>query len=101
MTEDTKRAIEIIKPICNELGISIRADQSLLYLDEQPIGIGCNSTYATMMEALGYIFLTKYPRFRYGAQVDRELAADIKRYWISRAALQKIRQEEGGGQGLT
>ena len=94
MTEDTKRAIEIIKPIADELNIPVDADKSLLYIRDQVIGIGCNSTYATVMEALGYIFLTEYPRFRYGTVVDGPLAENIRRYWISRAALKKMRETE-------
>jgi len=92
MTEDTKRALEVIKPLCEFLGISIGADEGLLYMNGQAIGIGCNSTYATVMEALGYIFLVKYPDFRYGACIVGELREDIKRYWISKPALNKLRK---------
>lgn len=96
MTEDTKRAIEIIKPIADELNIPVDADESLLYIGDQAIGIGWNSTYATVMEALGYIFLTEYPRFRYGTVVDGSLAKNIRRYWISKAALKKMREGKEG-----
>lgn len=90
MTEDTKRAIEILKPICELLSIRLAADDSLLYLKDQAIGIRCNSTYATVMEAIGYIFLTEFPRFRYGAVPDSQLIEDVKRYWIGKAALNKL-----------
>ena len=73
MTEDTKRALEIIKPLADELNISVDADRSLLYMNGQAIGIGCNSTLATVMEALGYIFLEKYP---YKGRHDGELEAE-------------------------
>ena len=92
MTEDTKRAIEILKPICDLLGIRLDADSGLLYLKDQAIGIGCNSTYATVMEAIGYIFLTEFPKFRYGAVPDKQLTEDVKRYWISKAALNKLKK---------
>ena len=92
MTEDTKRALEVIKPMCEFLGISIGADKSLLYMNGQAIGIGCNSTYATVMEALGYMFLKEYPKFRYGAVIDGDIQEDIKRYWISKPALNKLKK---------
>lgn len=41
MTEDTKRAIEIIKPIADELNIPVDADESLLYSGDQVIGMVC------------------------------------------------------------
>ena len=61
MTKDTKQAIEIIKPLADELNITIKADDEYLYMNSQPIRIECNSTYATLMEAIGYIFLQFYP----------------------------------------
>ena len=92
MTEDTKRAIEIVRPICDLLGVRLNADSGLLYMRDQAIGIGCNSTYATVMEAIGYIFLTEFPKFRYGAVLDSELTEDVKRYWIGTAALNKLKR---------
>lgn len=92
MTEDTKRALEILQPICDLLGISLAADKGLLYMRDQAIGIGCNSTYATVMEAIGYIFQTEYPRFRQGAVTGRDLEEDIKRYWLSRPAMEKLKK---------
>ena len=38
MTEDTKKAMEIIKPLADELNITVKADNRILYIDE--IGIG-------------------------------------------------------------
>ena len=91
MTEDTKRALAIIEPMAKELGITVKADESILYMNGQPIGIGCNSTLATTMEALGYMFLEKYPKWRC-TDISEELTEDITRYWISAAALRKILQ---------
>lgn len=91
MTEDTRRALEIIKPMAKELNIDVRADESILYMNGQPIGIGCNSTLATTMEALGYMFLEKYPKWRC-TDISEDLKEDITRYWISAAALKKILQ---------
>ena len=91
-TEDTKQAIEILRPICNLLGITLFADAGLLYIGEDAIGIGCNSTYATVMEAVGYIFLKEFPKFRYGVVLDKDLTEDIKRYWVGKAALNKLKR---------
>ena len=92
MTKDTVIALQALVPICRELNIHIEADDKLLYMDDQPIGIACNSTYATIMEALGYIFLERYPRFRYDTKIGPGLEKTIKRYWISPEALKKLRE---------
>ena len=81
MTEEAKQAVEILAPICKELHIDIKADGNRLYLNGQGIGIACNSTYATVMEGLGYIFLKKYPQFRMVA-VTQSLQKAIKRHWV-------------------
>lgn len=91
MTEDTRRALEIIQPMAKELKIKVTADESIMYMNGQPIGIGCNSTLATTMEALGYMFLEKYPKWRC-TEISKDLKEDITRYWISAAALKKIMQ---------
>ncbi len=64
MTEDTRRALEIIRPLAEELGYKVDADTQYLTIGPVQIGIGCNSTYATIMEALGTLFLLEYPSFR-------------------------------------
>ena len=95
MTNDTRIALEKIQPIAYELNIDVRADGSFLYCDGQPIGIGCNSTYATINEFLGYAFLRmcqREYRFKDGMAEAKELQEAIKRYWISKAALEKIRK---------
>ena len=91
MTRDTMKAVQILEPICKELFISIDADDSLLYLNEQPIGIACNSTGATIMEALAYIFMERYPRFRPSAKISSALERDIKRYWVDPQTVEKMR----------
>ena len=83
MTDDTKRAVEALKPLMRELKIEISADKYHLYLNDQAIGIDCNSTWATIMEAIGYVFQTQYVkdfrRLKEGTKKD--LAVNIKRYW--------------------
>ena len=93
MTDDTRRALQIIEPICSELCISVDADKSKLYIEDDVIGIACNSTYATVMEALGWIFLKQYPRFRHVLIPDM-LRKDITRYVISQEQLSKLEQVE-------
>ena len=89
MTDDTTRALDAIRPIAEQLNIKIDADDKFLYLNDQAIGIACNSTYATIMEAIGYIFFEQYPRFR-SIYLTDVLKDDIRRYWISRDVLRKI-----------
>lgn len=93
MTEDTKRALEAIRPIAEILNIKVDAYKNTLIMGDDAIGIACNSTYATVMEALGYMFLKEYPRFRYAALIPMELEEDIKRYWVSREALARFMEE--------
>ena len=94
MTEDTKRALEIIKPIADELNIEVTADEKLMYLNGQAIGIGCNSTYATVMEFIGYVFATKYDdAFRYINLTNEQLYA-IHRFWFTKSQLKKLMGDE-------
>lgn len=46
ITPDIERAVELLKPICDELGWSLEADGSVMTIDGQKIGVSCNSTYA-------------------------------------------------------
>ena len=69
MTDDTRRALEIIKPFADEFCYEVTADKDKLYIKrynyDAEIGISCNSTWATVMEFLGYLFMTQYTeRFR-------------------------------------
>lgn len=93
MTNDTKRALEIIEPMAKELNIEVYADDRLLYCNGQAIGISCNSTYATINEFLGYAFLRmcdREYRFRDSIEEAQMLLEDIKRYWVSDAVLKKM-----------
>ena len=90
MTNDTKRAIEAIAPIAKELNISIDADNDFLYCNGQAIGIGCNSTYATILEFLAYCMVWMSKReYRYKNLPD-EFAAALKRYWFSKEQIEKM-----------
>lgn len=60
MTADTERAMAVIKPLADELKYNVDADENLLYVNGIGIGIACNSTYATVMEFIGYIFLVEF-----------------------------------------
>ena len=93
MTNDTKRALEIIEPMAKELNIEVSADDRLLYCNGQAIGISCNSTYATINEFLGYAFLRMCQReYRFRDSLDDALwlQEDIRRYWVSDAVLKKM-----------
>ena len=84
MTEDTKKALEILKPICDLLRMEIDADENIMTIDGQKVGISCNSTYATVMEGIGYLFLIAYAnRFREHYLSDETKEA-IKRYWLKK-----------------
>ena len=80
MTEDTRRALEIIKPIAELYSIRINADDKYLYLNENRIGISCNSTWATVNEFVGFLFEVYDNLFR---QIDltEEQKHRIERYW--------------------
>ena len=90
MTEDTRRALEIMKPLSDELKIQVRADENYLYLNGQAIGISCNSTYATIMEFVGYlIFMWAKDMCE---PVSGAMARRIKRYWFTDAQLEQIKK---------
>ena len=82
MTEDTRRALEIIKPIADELGITVSADENWLFCEYhgmlQPIAITFNSTYATLKMFIGY--LASYLVYRQGIEWN-ELETYVKQYW--------------------
>lgn len=91
MTEDTKRALEIMQPVAEELNIKVEANGKILKMDGQAIGIACNSTWATLMEMIGWIFLERYCRGFREIDIDRnELNETIKRYWISPEVLRSL-----------
>lgn len=95
MTEDTKRALEAIAPLAKELRIEVSADNSFLYCNGQAIGIGCNSTYATVKEFIGYVFATVYKHDVFdlhGEKLPQNVMARVKRYWFTAEQL-KLFQE--------
>lgn len=91
MTDDTKRALEIIKPMADELNIKVDADDRLLYCNGQAIGIGCNSTYATVMEFIGYVLVKEYSKWH---RLDKSLIDNAKRFWVSKEMLKKLQGEK-------
>lgn len=95
MTNDTRIAIEKIRPLAYELDITVDADGSFLYCDGQAIGIGCNSTYATINEFLGYAFLKmckREYRFKEGAEMADELIEAVKRYWFTKDQYEQVKR---------
>ena len=80
MTEDTKKALEIIEPLANELGFVVSATENLLFMNNQPIRITYNSTSATLYEMIGWMFWEKWLQHR-PVREDATLEETIKRYW--------------------
>lgn len=90
MTEDTRRALEIIKPLADELQLSVKANDKFLYVEDIIIGISCNSTWATIMEFIGYVILTKYSEKFRRLDLKPQTRENIKRYWFTREQLEKM-----------
>ncbi len=89
MTEDTKMALERIRPIAEALGVSISADDKFLYLNNQAIGISCNSVFATIKEFIGYM-IVKYSKDYRNLNLTEEQLSVIQRYWYSEEEVSKI-----------
>ena len=89
MTEDTKRALDAIRPIAEVLSIEVSARDNFLYCDGQAIGIACNSTYATVNEFIGYAMIRMCER-EYRFKMDKKLEKCIKLYWFSDAQLKQM-----------
>ena len=95
MTEDTKRALKIMEPIASVLEIDVDAYGNILFLDSQAIGIGLNSTYDTVMEMIGWIFLERYCKGWCPVEISKEeIDNTIKRHWVSKALLEKLIRQE-------
>lgn len=96
MSNDTERALEIIKPMADVLGgLIVKADDDFLYIEDIAIGISCNSTWATLMEFIGYVVATKYSdKFRRIDLKPKQLE-QIKRYWFTRDLLAKMNKTKG------
>ena len=85
MTGDTERALAAIRPIAEILGIEVSADFHFLYCDGQPIGIVCNSAYATVKEFIGYAMLWLADHeYRFDTACGSELREAVQRYWVDR-----------------
>ena len=84
MTEDTRRALEIIKPMAKEFNIKVDADDKLMYINDpylgrHAIGICFNSTYATLKEFIG-VMIYRFSRDR-SLDLTEEQNKTIQRYW--------------------
>ena len=84
MTKDTMRALEIIRPIADELRIKVDADDTNMYVNDpylgrKSIGITYNSTYATLKEFIGVLIL-RYDGDR-NLRLTPEQQKIIGRYW--------------------
>ena len=96
MTEDTKRALEVIAPLAKELHIQVDADNSFLYCNGQAIGIGCNSAYATIKEFIGYVFATVYKHDvfdMHGENIPLKVMQRVKSYWFTDDQLAMFKRE--------
>jgi len=95
MTDDTKQALEAIEPIAKALNIHVLADDKFLYLNGQAIGIGCNSTWATVNEFIGYAFCTTWLKDKC-VRIPDYLKERIKRYWFTPEQMEQVILAEGG-----
>lgn len=80
--------------MAKELNIDVKADNNFLYCNGQAIGIGCNSTYATLMEFTGYVFV-RYFMKRSSSRPEKYLRDVVKRYWYTAEQMEKFRQAVG------
>lgn len=82
--------------MAKELSIEVTADDTFLYCDGQAIGIGCNSTYATIKEFIGYVFATVYKHDvfdMHNEALPAKVLNRVRTYWFTKAQLEKFRQE--------
>ena len=89
MTPDTGRALANIRPLALDLGIEVTADDNFLYCNGQPIGIGCNSTYATEVEFIGYLMIWLQEN-EYRFKKSSEWKKSIQRYWFTPEQAEQI-----------
>lgn len=98
MTKDTVDALRAIGPIASALGIEINADDKFLYCNGQAIAIECNSTYATIMEFMGYVLIAEYDRrFILTEDLPSYYKKRVKEYWFSDEQLKKVGIKKDGG----
>ena len=94
MTEDTRRALKIIRPIAKMVGVDIEADDNLLYINNDGgIGIAFNSTKATVLEFVGWLIIYYDSHFRCLGLSDKQLDT-IKQFWYSQSEIERRRDGE-------
>ena len=94
MTKDTERALEIIKPIAEMVGVEVKADDNLLYINNDGgIGIAFNSTKATVLEFVGWLIIYYDSYFRCLGLSDKQLD-NIKTFWYSQSEIERRNEEE-------
>lgn len=94
MTEDTRKALEIIRPIANMVGVEVKADDNLLYINNDGgIGIAFNSTKATVLEFVGWLIIYYDSHFRDLELSDKQLDT-IKQFWYSQSEIERRRDGE-------
>lgn len=94
MTKDTERALEIIKPIAEMVGVEVKADDNLLYINNDGgIGIAFNSTKATVLEFVGWLIIYYDSYFRCLGLSDKQLDT-IKQFWYSQSEIERRRDGE-------
>lgn len=93
MKKDTEKALEIIAPMAKELNIKVAADDTFLYCNGQAIGIGCNSTYATVNEFIQYAFWYFWKKWK-SEKMPSIVTETIQRYWFSDAQMEMWRKEQ-------
>ena len=93
MTNDTKRALEIIEPIAKELNVEVSADDNLLYINNDGgIGITFNSTRATVLEFVGWL-IVYYDGVWRDLKLTDEQQQIIRQFWYSQAEIDRRKNE--------
>ena len=97
MTTDTKRALEIIKPMAAEFHIQVDADDDHLYIEDpylgkRRIGISFNSTYATLKEFIG-VLIYRYD-FDRNINLSSYQKSVIEKYWYNHAESEGAEQRQ-------
>ena len=94
MTGDTERALKIIEPIAKMVGVEVKADNNLLYINNDGgIGITFNSTRATVFEFIGWLIIYYDSYFRDLDLSDKQLDT-IRQYWYSQEWINERRRNE-------
>lgn len=101
MTPDTEIALKAIGPLAKALRIDVSADDDgHLKINNTLIGIACNSTYATIMEFVGYVFLQEWVHDRYykfnKKGTENDIRNAVRDYWIDKVRAEEIKGESNG-----